>query len=65
MTCVLRRGDGDMDRARGKTMWGRPLSTSQAERPQRKVTLLTPQSQTPQPPGLGENINVSFKPPSL
>ena len=41
MTCVLRRGDGDMDRARGKTMWGRPLSTSQAERPQRKVTLLT------------------------
>lgn len=64
MTGVLRRGDQDMAMARGKTMQGRPLSISQAERPQRKVTLLTPQSQTPQPPGLGKNINMSFKPPS-
>jgi len=64
MTGVLRR-DQDMDMARGETMQGRPLSISQAERPQRKVTLLTPQSQTPQPPELRENINMSFKPPSL
>lgn len=62
--CPQERRSGHRHAPR-KTSWGRRLFASQGEGPQRTPALLTPRSQTSQPPHSAENKLLLFKPASL